>query len=141
MKSDSDQQFFRFLSLTSPQKEVSLAMARDEAELEEFQEILNQQGFRQSKNAFELQEGAKTPSKSYLLLDYLSKKDLKDAYDFCVQYPTGSVELFNRKQMQSVVVSPNYQNTTVIFLAKKEIIFKMQKQGLNILAAVGLTYQ
>lgn len=133
--------FSRFLLIALFQKEVSLAVAKDEKELQGFKQMISEGGFKEAKNAFELLERAETPSKSYLVLDGLTDRELRDAHDLAIQYPTGQIELFDGGNMRPAVVSPSYQNTAIVFIVTNDELKEIQSKGLDLLSSAGLCYQ
>ena len=136
--SETKQKFTKFIKCVSSQKEVSLVIAKDEGELQEFQNILNKEAFKNINDIYELTSKIKTSHKSYLILD---KNFDKNIYDFLVQYPTGQVEIFNSKKMKSETSTPLYRDSAIIFLATSDNLNHIQKKGFDILGNSGLTYQ
>lgn len=134
-------QFNQFLSRAPQAKEVSLAIAEDEKELKQFQEILDKKKFYQANNIFELLESIKGSGDHYLVIDEKTIKTKKEIYGFIIQYPTGQIEIFNPKIMQSQIASPDYQKLATIILITKKASQDFQKENFDILSAVGLTYQ
>ena len=132
------QPFQDFLNYTLSQREVALVIAANDGEASEFEAELNAGGFGDAGDIFVLLECVKSVGKHYLIL---TPTNFKPAYDFAVQYPTGQVEIFNHQTMKPEVVSPEYQNSAVIFLITKDNLSAMQNRGLNILDKAGLTYQ
>ncbi len=128
--------FQQFLNLTIGQKEISLAIARNESELKEFQEIFKKENFIESKSAIQLAQNIKNNKRNFLVLG----SDIKPEYDFIVQYPTGQIEFFDHDTMQPTVYSVEYQDTGIIFLTTDEIL-KNISINYNILERVGLTYR
>lgn len=123
-----------FLPKTKGSKEVSLVIAKDEHELLSFVGIMEKQGFAKSENIKDLMEKSKT----HFVIDVsLGKK----VYDFMVQYPTGQVEIFSKKLMKSEIISPDYENSSIVFLIDKNVLQKFQQAGIDLLSVVGLTYQ
>ena len=84
--------FEDFLKYASSQKEVSLALAKDETELAEFIKALETHQFRQAVDYSDLFKHITQPGKVFVVV----KDSLpKDMYDFIVQYPTGQVEIYD----------------------------------------------
>lgn len=123
-----------FLSLMTGGKEIGLVIAKDEAELSDFAKAMDRFDFKRSENVSDLFSSPKT----YLMAD--DKID-KDVYDFIVQYPTGQVEIFNKKTMQSQTFSPNYKNSAIILLVEKDNLNKIQEKGFDLLGAAGPAFQ
>lgn len=138
---NNTKQFNQFLSRAPQAKEVSLAIAEDEKELKQFQEILDKKKFYQANNIFELLESIKGSGDHYLVIDEKTIKTKKEIYGFIIQYPTGQIEIFNPKIMQSQIASPDYQKLATIILITKKASQDFQKENFDILSAVGLTYQ
>lgn len=130
--------FNDFLKYTSSQKEVSLVVAKDEKELEEFVEILSLADYRQAVDTQELFKRIIHPSKVYFII---RNKLHKDIYDFILQYPTGQVEIFDKERMKSQTVSPIYNGVSIVLLITKQTLSSIQQTGQQLLENTGLTYQ
>lgn len=123
-----------FLTKTKGSREVSLVIAKDEHELLSFKKNIEEQGFNKSESIRRLM----VAKQSYFVIDvHLGKK----VYDFMVQYPTGQVEIFSKKLMKSEIISPDYENSSIVFLIDKNVLQKFQQAGIDLLSVVGLTYQ
>lgn len=130
--------FNEFLKYTLSQKEVSLAIAQDEAELNKFVEILQSHGFRQTIDTTELFKYVTIPSKVF----FIARGNLpKDIYDFIVQYPTGQIEIFDKRNLKSKIVTPVYNGVSVVLLITKSSLKQIQEAEFQILNHVGVTYQ
>ena len=128
----SSQPFNDFLETVSG-REVALAIAKDENELKEFSQSMNELGFK---------EAEKTPDllsypKSYMV----AKDDMgKDIYDFAVQYSTGQVEIFDKDKMRSETLSPDYKNSAVLLIDEK-VLNRLSAEGLDLLSVAGPAYR
>ena len=123
-----------FLTVTAGSKEVGLIIAQDGKELDVLTRSLARMNFKQAEkmaNFFSLQ-------KAYFVID---KNNTKDAYDFAVQYPTRSVQIFDKDKMKSETFFPDYQNLNLVFLVLKDDIFAWQKQGFDFLSVIGPSLQ
>lgn len=130
--------FDDFLKFTPSQKDVSLAIAKDDSELTELMTKLEEKGFRQAVDTSDLFKQITQPSKSF----FVAKESLsKDMYDFVVQYPTGQVEIYDKFNLKSQTVTPSYKDVTIIFLITKEVLKKAREAGFMLLEKVGITYQ
>ncbi len=130
--------FTDFLKYISSQKEVSLVIAKDESELSELTKILEDQGFRQAVDALDLFKHITKPTKVF----FIAKDTLpKDMYDFVIQYPTGQVETYDKFNLRSQTVIPNYYDVSIIFAMTKDVLKKTQVSGFQVLEQVGMTYQ
>lgn len=123
-----------FLSVTIGSKEVGLAIAKNEAEISSFAKAMDRSDFKRSENIADLFKSPKT----YLVAD--GNLD-KDVYDFIVQYSTGQVEIFDKKLMQSLTLSPDYKNSAIVLLVDKDNLNKIQEKGLDLLSAAGPAFQ
>ncbi len=123
-----------FLSWMTGSREVGLAVAKDQTEFENFAEALNRNGFKKSENVLGLLEVKKT----YFIADQNTAKDI---YDFVVQYPTGQIEIFDKKIMQSRTFSPSYKDLAVVLLVDQDNLNKLQAKGFNFLSASGPAYR
>jgi len=127
-----------FLKFANSQKEVSLMIAKDGSELEDFIKKLNEDDFRQAVDTSDLFKQVKKASKSFVMVkDSLSK----NLYDFAVQYPTGQVEIYDKFNLKSQMVTPAYKDVTVVYVLTKAALEKTQESGFRILEIAGITYQ
>lgn len=125
--------FKEFLGIAPGSKEVSLAIAKNNKEIQDFSRSLDEAGFEQAEEVFNL---FKLP-KAYMTI---SEDMDKNVYDFIVQYPTGQVEIFDKERMRSEMLSPDYSRS-VVLLVEKGALNKLQAKGFDLLAAVGPAYQ
>ncbi|MBW6431662.1 hypothetical protein K0A96_00580 [Patescibacteria group bacterium] len=123
-----------FLSVMIGSKEVGLVIAKNEAEISSFSKAMDGLDFKRSENISDLFKATKT----YLVAD---ENIDKDVYDFIVQYPTGQVEIFNKKLMQSQTLSPDYKNSAIVLLVEKNNLNKIQEKGFDILGVAGPAFQ
>jgi hypothetical protein len=126
--------FSQFLNIASGQKEVSITIAKNQKEQDDFIKILSENGFKKSDAVYELLENPKT----YFVA---SKNIDKNIYDFIVQYPTGQVEIFDKNIMKSNLYTPEYKDKVVIIVALKNNLKKLQKKNFDLLALTGPAYQ
>lgn len=115
-----------------------MVIARDESEQAELTTKLQEHGFREASYPLDLLEALKAPSQVYAVLERQLSKEL---YDVCVQYPTGTIELLDSERMVPVVVSPQYENTALVYVVTKDELIAMEQQGYQVRQAVGLTFQ
>ena len=123
-----------FLSVMIGSKEVGLVIAKNESEISSFAKVMDQFGFERSNNVADL---FKSP-KAYFVADENLDKDV---YDFIVQYPTGQIEIFDKRLMQSKTLSPDYKNSAVILLVDKDNLNKIQEKGFDLLSSAGPAFQ
>lgn len=123
-----------FLAVMAGSKEIGLAIAKDNKELESFAQAMDDMDF---KHVEEISDLVKFP-KTYLTV----REDMdKNVYDFAVQYPTGQVEIFDKELMRSQTFSPDYKNLSLVFLVAKDDLNKLQTKGFELLSCVGPAYQ
>jgi hypothetical protein len=127
-----------FLKFANSQKEVSLMIAKDENELEDFIKKLSEGKFRQAVDTSDLFKQVEKASKSFVVIKDVLPKDL---YDFAVQYPTGQVEIYDKFNLKSQMVTPIYKDVTIIYVLTKAALEKTQESGFRILEIAGITYQ
>lgn len=125
--------FKEFLGIAPGSKEVSLAIAKNNKEIQDFSRSLDEAGFEQAEGVFNL---FKLP-KAYMTI---SEDMDKNVYDFVVQYPTGQVEVFDKELMRSEMLSPDYRHS-VVLLVEKDVLNKLQAKGFDLLAAVGPVFR
>lgn len=130
--------FSEFVKHATYQKEVSLVVAKDEAELKELVNVLENQGFKLARNTLDFLDFIDSPLKVFFTVQDTLPKDF---YDFIVQYPTGQVEIYDKDKLKSKIVSPNYDIASIILVITKEALKKSQKSGFEIREQVGITYQ
>ena len=123
-----------FLSVMIGSREVGLVIAKNEAEISSLTKAMDRSDFKRSENISDLLKSPKT----YLVAD---ENIDKDVYDFIVQYPTGQVEIFNKKLMQSQTLSPDYKNSAIVLLVEKNNLNKIQEKGFDILGVAGPAFQ
>lgn len=140
MDKNNQQQFNQFLSYSSGQKEACLVIAKDEKELKEFIKVLEKEEFKNQEDIFSLLEAIKVKSNNYFVVGG-DEKGYKNIYDFIVQYPMNQIQMLNPDNNRKAIVSPNYQDLSVIFLITKDNLAKIQKQGFNILDKAGIIFQ
>ena len=124
----------QFINIASGQKEVSIVIAKNQKEQDDFIKFLSENGFKKSEAVYELLENAKT----YFVA---AQKIDKNIYDFIAQYPTGQVEVFDKNTMKSNVYTPEYKDKAVIIVALKNNLKKLQKNNFDLLALTGPAYQ
>lgn len=130
--------FTDFLKHSVSQKEVSVAIAKDDQELNHFQEALHHAGFKKAYEVTEILKDIKENSQIYYFID---EKFSKALYDLIIQYPTGQVEIFDIHSMKSTVVTPSYNKSAIILLVTKDTLAYFQNKGYSILQHVGMAYQ
>ena len=128
-----------FLNRASSQKEPVFVIAQNNQEAKEFQGIIEGAGFKQAKTVRDLMKKIKSVNRKFLLISQCD--DLKDIYDFVVQYPTGQVEIYDKKSLTTEVLNPDYKNTSFVFLITKEDIKNSKENGYDFMSFAGLTYQ
>ena len=130
--------FTDFLKYIPSQKEVSLVIAKDENELSELTKTFEDHGFRQAVDVLDLFKHVTKPTKVF----FIAKDSLpKDMYDFVIQYPTGQVEIYDKFNLRSQTMIPNYHDVSVVFVMTKDVLKKTQVSGFQVLEQVGMTYQ
>jgi len=125
--------FKEFIDILANSKEVGLVIAKNQKELDNFSRLLEDAGFNKAVDIANVFESQKT----YIVVD----KDIeKNVYDLAIQYPTGQVEIFDNKNMQSRVFFPDYHSTIVLLVAQ-DVLNKIQTRGFNFLSVVGPAYR
>jgi len=123
-----------FLAIMTGSREVGLAIARDDKELEDFSRFMDGEGFSQAEGVFDLLKSPKT----YLRIG----EDMdKNVYDFVVQYSTGSVQIFNVNELKNILFSPDYKNSAIVLLVDQDNLHKIQAKGFDLLSASGPAYK
>ena len=135
---NSHNSFSDFLRYTLSSREVSLVLAKDGTEQQDFIQTLEKEGFKKTNNVSDLLEDALHPSKAYLVAGEILRKDL---YDFIVQYPTAQIEIFNKEAMKSKTVIPQYKDTSIVLVITKDHLLQVQKHGFDVLSHTGMAYQ
>ncbi|MFA6273326.1 MAG: hypothetical protein WC673_02460 [Candidatus Paceibacterota bacterium] len=124
----------QFLNTLVGQREVGLAIAKDEAELASLAKAMDGFDFKRSENIADL---LKFPKTYFVITGDMDK----DVYDFVVQYSTGQVEIFDKKLMRSQTLSPDYKNSAIVLLVDKDNLNKIQEKGFDLLSATGPAFQ
>jgi len=130
--------FQTFLTHSIASKEVSLAIAKDEAEEQEFIVSLETNGFKKAVDANDFVHQVAKNKKLYLMARENLRKDL---YDCIVQYPTGAIDLFNSVSMKSQVINPSYEDSSVVLVITKYHLSQVLKHGFDLLSHTGMAYQ
>lgn len=128
-----------FLSRANSQKEPVFIIAENNKGVKEYQAIIEESGYKQAKTVKDLMKESKAVNKKYIIVQ--AGDDLKDIYDFTVQYPTGQVEIYDKKNLTTDVLNPNYKNTSFLFLVTKDTLSASREKGYDLLSQAGLTYQ
>lgn len=127
-----------FLKFSKSSQEVSLIIANDNAEQEQFSNELVKDGFKEAESISELLNAIETSSKTYFLVgEYLPK----DFYDFLLQYPTGQIDIFDKKTMKSEIAIPLYRDVSIVFIITKSNLSQVQRGEFDLLSHVGMAYQ
>lgn len=142
MKKNLNQSFIDFLEKTVGQNEVALVIADGSQEISQFEAVLSGEGFKMVRNIHDLIEMIEETSSRRKIV-YISPDhgNIKNLYDFVIQYPTGQVEISDSKTPQSKVIFPNYPNLSVVVLVLKEELQKFELANFSFLQHVGLTLQ
>lgn len=128
-----------FLSRSCSQKEPVFIIAENNKAVKEYQAIIEEAGYKQAKTIKDLMKEPKTVNNKYIIIQ--EGEDLKDVYDFMVQYPTGQVEIYDKKNLTTDVLNPDYKNTSFLFLVTKDTLSASRERGYDLLSQAGLTYQ
>ena len=131
----------QFLSRTEAQKDISLVIAQNQKELNEFGLFLKNEGFQAAENIGILMSSLNDTSKPAKLYVSPNKDNIKSFYDFLVQYPTGQVEIFDSQEMKSMVLQPNYDDSAVVFLVSQKDLADFQANNFSFLQYAGMTFQ
>lgn len=131
-----NKKFTDFISHIESQREISLAIANGQRELDDFVSSLEESGFRQVIDTHELFRRVVKPVKIF----YLIKDPFpKPIYDFMVQYPTGQVEIFDKASMRSDIIIPVYHKVSIVFLVRKDRLLSIEKEGYSLRENTGIT--
>ena len=141
MINTSKMTFSRFLGRTEAQKDISLIIAQNQEELNEFGLFLKNEGFQAVENISDLMSSLGNTSKPVRLYVSPNKSNIKSFYDFLVQYPTGQVEIFDSQEMTSKVLQPDYDNSTIVFIVSQKDISEFQSNNFSLLQYIGMTFQ
>ncbi len=130
--------FEQFLSCTSGQNEVSLAVVDGTDEIEQIGGALTGYGFAESQTDTSFFENiAAEKSTFFVVNEKLSKK----VYDILVQFPTGQIETFNEDEMRPEVIKPNRGKFGVLLIFTKSALEQSENDGFLIMDKVGLTFR
>ena len=141
MTNDSKVVLSQFLEKTLSQKDVSLVVARDSKEIKAFEAVLVGEGFKMVNHISEILSALNNPSKSVKLYISPDHGNVKALYDFLIQYPTGQVEIFNDKQMQSEILHPEYTNSAIVLLILKDELKRLELSNFAFAQYAGLAFQ
>ncbi|KKP43634.1 MAG: hypothetical protein A3C58_00855 [Candidatus Staskawiczbacteria bacterium RIFCSPHIGHO2_02_FULL_34_10] len=124
----------RFAEVVVGQKEVGLAIAKNEAELSLMQKKLKNDGFCKVETVSDI---FKSPKVFFVVKETMDK----DFYDVMVQYPSGQVEIFDKQVMRQQIFLPDYDNSAVICIVEINSLNTLKKRGFNLLSIVGPAFQ
>ena len=108
--------FSKFLVHSKASKEASLVIAKDFDEQKKLIDSLESEKYKRAKNANEFGTLVEKHDRVYVVASESLRKDL---YDCIVQYPTGSIEIFDNSTMSSKISKPEYQDSSVVVLITK----------------------
>lgn len=127
--------FQKFLKLLPKQREVSLAVAKDDQEAEQYVRELETNIFFPLENVFAYNE---VEGNKYLIIN--DEKYFKEIYDFICQYPLTVIKIFDQTQAQNVSINPDYEQAFLLIITKENLA-KINQTGFDILGRIGLAYQ
>jgi len=128
----------KFLGFTLGAKDISLIIARDKEQLSEYISEMGKSEFQKLPNFQEVIIFVQRGGRGYILIDALLEKEI---YDFVVQYPTGQIEIWDRKKNDSIIIYPNYKTISLVLLVTNDVLSKNNEAGFVLLDKVGLTYR
>ena len=120
-----------FLEHLKGSKDCGLVIAVEE-QTDAVAQMLEAEGFESASGWSNLFSS----SDAFMIVD---SRDLKNAYDVAVQYPTGRVEIFDTQNMKSHVFTPNRGQQRVVFVISEEVLSEAESKGLSFRSACGLT--
>lgn len=123
-----------FLSVVSGGQDVGLLIASKQNEYEELKKNLIKFGFSQIEDITDVLK----LKKAYFIIKPDTEKDI---YDFISQYPSGQVQIFDKKNMKPQVFFPDYKNSSFVLLVDQDNLNKSQAKGFDFLSVVGLAYR
>lgn len=128
----------RFIALLPSQREVSLMVARDAAQITEFAEELLVEGFIHASTTEDLINWIEAASKVYYIVNGALPKQIRD---IVVQYPTGQIEVEINNSLQPKILAPTYRNTALVLLISQQDLIHVEESGGDLLSNTGLTYR
>jgi len=134
----NNKDFEQFIDDSKGQKELSLAIARDHEEFNDFHSALTEKGYIGSDDIFSILPHLDTHKKVYFVINDKSAKNL---YDLAIQYPTGQVNLLDPSSMKNQSFDPDYKNHSLILLTTAEFLSHLAKNNLDFLDSVGMVYR
>lgn len=130
--------FDEFLNYTFGQKEVSLAVINDLEEFEELSTSLQEKGFVEAKNDLDFFQNIRDKNNTFF---FVTEGLPKKIYDIIVQFPTGQIEIFDDKKMETQVIKPDRSELSVLILLTEGSLKEIENSGYFIIDKVGLTYR
>ena len=124
-----------FLRVAGGLREISLAIAKDEAEISSFAKAMDRFDFKRLPSILEYQNANHS---WYVVID--GQSQYKGVYDFICQYPLTIVSLYDAKNSKAVTINPDYKKS-IVFLTTEEILKDIQKTGFDLLGRVGPVYR
>ena len=137
-----DQKFQEFVGYAMGSRDVSLAVSSAGFELAGWEEQLLKAGWKKAESIAELAQKISTGGKYYLLFnEFATEDELKPAYDFALQYPAGQVSVFDEQKMANLALSPNYEDSGIIYLFTQAVLDKAKEKSFQFVGNCGLTFK
>lgn len=130
--------FLQFIQDSLSQKEICLAIVKNKQRVEEYKQKLKSQGFKEINKPLDVLEEIDKQAKIFIEPKIDNQKDL---YDLILQYPTGQVELMDKKSFTKKTVSPKYDGSAIIILTTDKLFDNFKKNNLNLMPYLGLTFR
>ena len=131
---DLKEKLKEFLDVSLSQRELSLCIIPS-SKVTEYNDFFIDQGFKVSNDILVFLQTLKSSNNSVF---FVKEKDLKNLYDISVQFPTGQISFFDTPSMNTIWVSPVYENSRNIVILENNLL---NKNNENILSPFGITYQ
>ena len=131
--------FAKFLKDTTSQQELSLIIAENDDELTQLKDTLVKNGYTFPTNILLTISDLNNQNKiCFVIKDEGMAKIL---YDFALQYPTGQINLFDEKAMKNIVVTPDYNDKSLVLLATENQLKNLQRINFDFFAVSGIAYR
>jgi hypothetical protein len=126
-----------FLEFAYSQRELSILVVEDKADLEKHLNYLKESGFHISESVSDYFQRIGIRVNALIVG---SQENMKMLYDIASQYPTGQITLFETTLMKNIWITPQYDLSTKSIIVTKEELNNAKDIGILLLASCGLAY-
>lgn len=131
--------FDKFLTDSTSQKEISLVLVENSEDFADLKDSLVKNGYNFSSDIISKLNNLNNDDKICFVIN--NETDAKLLYDFALQYPTGQINLFDDKVMETINISPSYDNKSLLLLLTDNQLENLKNINFDFLSVSGMTYR